>query len=193
MRRLVMVLFALLAVAAPAAAAPAAAGPDATAPARAVLAISQDRLSLMQSVAAYKWVHGLAVEDLAQEQTVLDGARAAAAERGLDPEAVAGVFAQEIDAAKVVQNGWQGAWRAYGFPAVEPVPASLADVRTALSSISARIVDQLARLGPIACRPHVRGRLLRSAQRLMTARFVTDRVRLGLIDATLRAAPPCRS
>ena len=35
-------------------------------------ALVRDRLSLMNNVAAYKWAHGLPIEDLAREQIVLE-------------------------------------------------------------------------------------------------------------------------
>ena len=120
--------------------------------ARTVLQLSQQRLSFMRTVMAAKWASRAPIEDLAQEATVLDAARAAGAERGLSPETVAGVFAQEISAAKVVQLGWGSEWLLHGYPADEPVP-DLAAVRPQIAALTPQIADALAAHRSPALRP----------------------------------------
>jgi chorismate mutase-like protein len=153
--------------------------------ARDALSLSDQRLSLMRGVMATKWVSRRPVEDLAQEQTVIEGARAAARERGLDEDGVAAVFAQEISAAKVVQLGWGTEWLLHGFPADEPVP-DLATVRAQLAALTPRIIDALAGMAGLRCTPRIRERLLRESRRLIRTQYVTDRERAGLVDALLR-------
>jgi chorismate mutase-like protein len=187
---------AMIATAAPAidAGVPAAAGHDTRSSldaARTALSLSDQRLSLMRGVMASKWASRTPVEDLAQERTVLDGARAAARERGLDEDGVAGVFVQEISAAKVVQLGWGGEWLLHGFPADEPGP-DLAAIRAQLAALTPRIIDALAGLDGLGCVPHVRRRLLRESRHLVRTQYVTDDVRAGLVDALLQVRPAGR-
>jgi len=159
--------------------------------ARTVLQLTQQRLSYMRTVMAAKWASRAPVEDLAQEATVLDAARAAAVERGLVAETVAGVFAQEISAAKVVQLGWGSEWLLHGYPADEP-PPDLAAVRPQIAALTPQIADALARTGRLHCVRRARARLLREARAVVTAQYVTARVRRDLVDAILQVRSASR-
>ncbi|UGS34471.1 hypothetical protein DSM104329_00849 [Capillimicrobium parvum] len=153
--------------------------------ARTVLQLSQQRLSFMRTVMAAKWASRAPIEDLAQEASVLDAARAAGTERGLGPETVAGVFAQEISAAKVVQLGWGSQWLLHGYPADEPAP-DLTAVRPQIAALTPQIADALVRTDRLNCVRRARARLLREAKIIVTTQYVTARVRRGLVDAILR-------
>jgi chorismate mutase-like protein len=189
----ILAALALLVVAAPASARAVDADLDG---ARPVLQLSQQRLSFMRTVMAAKWFSRAPVEDLAQEATVLDGARAAGAERGLRPETVAGVFAQEISAAKVVQLGYGAEWLLHGFPAGEPAP-DLTTVRPQIAALTPQIADALVRTERLHCVRRARAWLLREARVIVTTPYVTPHVRRKLVDAILRVRPasrraPCR-
>lgn len=156
--------------------------------ARTALSLSDQRLSLMRGVMASKWMSRAPVEDLAQERVVIEAARAAAHERGLEEDGVAAVFAQQIAAAKVVQLGWGTEWLLHGFPAGEPVP-DLATIRAQLAALTPRIMDALTGLRGLRRIPGVRVRLLHESRRLIRTQFVTDRERAGLVDALLQVRP----
>jgi chorismate mutase-like protein len=147
----------------------------------------------MRSVMASKWQTRAPVEDRAQERVVVSGARAAARERGLGEAGVAAVFEAEISTAKIVQLGWGRQWLLHGFPAGEPTP-DIAQIRAELADLSPRIVDALAELDGLRCRPGARAALLRDSRRLLRTRFVTHRARADLVDALLKVhgATPCR-
>jgi chorismate mutase len=153
--------------------------------ARRALSLSDARLSLMRSVMASKWQTRAPVEDRAQEQAVLDGARQAARQRGLGEAGVAAVFKAEISAAKTVQLGWGRRWLLRGFPAGEPAP-DIAQIRARLAGLSPKIVDALAGLDGLRCRRGAHAALLHDSRHLVRTRFVTDRARADLVDALLK-------
>lgn len=161
---------------------------DRLGPARTALALTDERLGLMRGVMATKWVARTPIEDRAQEEAVLAGARAAAVARGLDPDAVAAFFAEQIAAAKEVQLGWGGRWLLHGFPPDDPVP-DLAAVRARLAALTPAFLDALERLGPVRCARGVRARLLRVAARRIDEPFVTAARRRAIVDRLLAAAP----
>jgi len=190
-RRAVLATALVLAALTPGAAA--ASTPSPASAARHALALSDERLSLMRDVMASKWQSRAPVEDRAQEQVVVSGARAAARERGLAEAGVAAVFEAEISTAKIVQLGWGRQWLLHGFPAAEPAP-DIAQIRAELAALSPRIVDALADLDGLRCRLGARAALLRDSRRLVRTRFVTNRARAGLVDALLKVhgTTPCR-
>ncbi len=142
---------------------------------------------------ASKWQSRAPVEDRAQERVVVGGARAAARERGLGEAGVAAVFEAEISTAKIVQLGWGRQWLLHGFPAGEPAP-DIAQIRAKLADLGPRIVDALAGLDGLRCRPGARAALLRDPRWLIRTQFVTNRARAGLVDALLKVhdTTPCR-
>lgn len=160
---------------------------DRLAPARAALGLTGERLDLMRGVMATKWVARTPIEDVDQEQAVLASARAAARQRGLDPDAVAAFFAEQIEAAKEVQLGWGGRWLLRGFPADEPVP-DLADLRARLAALTPAFLDALGRMADVRCARNLRARLLRVAGRRVDEPFVSDGRRAAIVDRMLAVA-----
>jgi chorismate mutase-like protein len=190
-RRAVAVAAAVVAALAPGAATATTGSPASAA--RRALSLSDARLSLMRSVMASKWRTRAPVQDRAQEQTVLSGARDAARRHGLGAAGVAAVFEAEIATAKTVELGWGRRWLLHGFPAGEPAP-DIAQIRAELADLSPQIVDALAGLDGLRCRPGARAALLRDSRRLIRTRYVTDRARAQLVDALLKVhgTTPCR-
>jgi chorismate mutase len=182
-RRTVAVAALMIAALAPGVATASSSSPASAA--RRALSLSDARLSLMRSVMASKWQSRAPVEDRAQERAVVDGARHAARQRGLAEAGVAAVFKAEISTAKAVQLGWGRRWLLHGFPAGEPTP-DIAQIRAELADLSPRIVDALAGLGDLRCRPGARAALLRDSRRLVRTRFVTDGARAGIVGALLK-------
>ena len=81
---------------------------------RKLLALIDERLSLMPDVARYKWNHGLAIEDPPREQALLRSVAEQAQQQGLNPTAVSRFFAAQIEASKVVQRELFARWQAAG-------------------------------------------------------------------------------
>jgi chorismate mutase len=127
-------LVAMLVVAAPAVAEPLA---------DAVFERVAERLALMEPVAAWKRAHGVAVEDAAREQVVLDKATGQAAAAGLAAETARPFFEAQIDAAKLIQRCWLNRWDA-GAPPPGPPPDLKAEIRPKLLEIDAALLSAIA-------------------------------------------------
>lgn len=69
-----------------------------------------DRLALMEAVAAYKWSKDLAIEDKEREKLVLDNTLAMATRAGIDAESSHHFFQVQIEAAKEIQFFWLDQW-----------------------------------------------------------------------------------
>ncbi len=78
------------------------------------------RLALMQNVAAYKWIHKLPVEDLQREAVVVDAASEGALRYGITPASSEQFFKVQISAAKEIQNYWFSEWADNNAPLVAP-------------------------------------------------------------------------
>ena len=100
------------------------------------------RLQLMRDVAAYKWHHTQAIEDLGREKVVLDKAQLIALRFGLTSESSRAFFEAQIEAAKVIQRAWFEQWHEQGSPAI--APDLNRDLRPALSRLGDRIVKAWA-------------------------------------------------
>ncbi|MCW3008254.1 MAG: chorismate mutase [Solirubrobacterales bacterium] len=161
---------------------------DRLAGARQVLALTQQRLSFMETVAASKWLSRSPIQDSAQEATVLQAARDAATARELAPASVANLFAAEITAAKVVQLGWGDEWLLYGFPADQP-PPDLTAIRPQIAALTPAIADALTQTSLAHCVRDARARLLRDAATTIATAKVTPAVRESIVDAILRVRP----
>jgi len=93
------------------------------------------RLAFMPHVARYKSAHSIPITDAAQEARILEGAKRAAAERGLDIELTRQLFELLIELAKNIQER------------TPPAPATLdltTQIRPALVRLTPRVLDALA-------------------------------------------------
>ncbi len=106
----------------------------------ALVSLIEQRLGLMPWIAAAKRLHQLPIEDRAQENRVLEHTRTAARAAGLDPRAVADLFAEMIEDAKQIQR------------AAPPVAtaADLESLRRVVAELSGRLVAELAAARPLA-------------------------------------------
>ena len=100
------------------------------------------RLQLMRDVAAYKWHHAHAIEDLEREKAVLDNAQLSALRFGLTSESSRAFFEAQIEAAKVIQRAWFEQWYEQGSPAI--APDLNRDLRPALLRLGDQIVQAWA-------------------------------------------------
>ncbi len=101
------------------------------------------RLELMQPVAAWKLDRGVAVEDKEREAVVLAKAVEAAGERGIDPEGAAAFFAAQIEAAKEIQFCWLERWDSGAATPPTEVPDLKADIRPQLIQIGADLLTSV--------------------------------------------------
>lgn len=99
------------------------------------------RLELMQSVAAHKWVHKIAIEDKAREKIVIQRARQSALKLGLVPDSAEAFFVAQIEAAKDIQNYWFNQWNDDNAPADAPDLSS--EIRPKLLALGEQITVSL--------------------------------------------------
>ncbi|GHA18100.1 chorismate mutase [Streptomyces purpurascens] len=102
-----------------------------------------ERLLLADKVAAAKYGTDTPIDDPAREAQILDDVRARAAVLGLDPDAVAAVFRDQIEANKLVQRGLYARWDAN--PGERPTerPDLAKEVRPALDRITTQLLTAL--------------------------------------------------
>jgi chorismate mutase-like protein len=185
--RVLSVLVLAVALLVPAAAAQA----DDLSGAREVLALTQQRLSYMETVVAAKWATRSPIEDAAQEERVLASARDLATERELNPASVAHLFRAQITAAKDIQLGWGEEWLLHGYPADRPVP-DLASVRPQIAAVAPAIADALTHTERMHCVRNAYASLMKAARATITVRFADDALRRQIVDAILRVRPESR-
>ncbi|XOV89332.1 MAG: gamma subclass chorismate mutase AroQ [Pseudomonadota bacterium] len=106
------------------------------------------RLALMQAVAAYKWQTDTPIQDLAREQVVLDQAATSALETGLVPATTREFFQTQIEAAKEIQRYWFEIYAA-GNPPVS-APDLDAEVRPQLLLLGDSITRALGKSRPVS-------------------------------------------
>lgn len=103
--------------------------------------ISQ-RLAEMKSVAAYKWIHNLPIEDLPREQNVIAAAQRTGLQFGLTVTSSESFFRQQISAAKEIQHHWFRVWQNTEGPA--SAPDLNGDIRPKLIELGNQITAALA-------------------------------------------------
>ena len=79
-----------------------------------------DRLELMDEVAAYKFHHHIAIENIDREKIVLDHAVSAGLEYGIRKDSSQIIFGLQIEAAKEIQQYWFTYWQSHEPPAESP-------------------------------------------------------------------------
>ena len=106
----------------------------------------QERLSLMKTVAAWKWQHDRPVEARAREAVVIEAARRDGLQYGLTIDSTGQFFSRQIEAAKTIQSCWIDRWQA-GWAAPDQVPDLETVVRPALLALGRQITASLATAG----------------------------------------------
>ena len=101
------------------------------------------RLLLADKVAAAKYGTDTPIDDPAREEQILTDVRARAAGLGLDPDGVAAVFRDQIEANKLVQRGLHARWNTN--PGERPTerPDLAKEVRPALDRITTGLLAAL--------------------------------------------------
>ncbi|MEU6911747.1 chorismate mutase [Streptomyces olindensis] len=123
------------------------------------------RLLLADKVAAAKYGTDTPIDDPAREAQILDDVRARAAGLGLDPDAVAAVFRDQIEANKLVQRGLYARWDAHPDERPTERPDLAKEVRPALDRITTQLLTALAQTEKARALPSCGPRLVTAAGR----------------------------
>lgn len=110
-----------------------------------LLSLVNQRLQLMEDVAAYKYANQIAIENRQRETVVLASAMASARQLPLDPATLEPFFRLQIEMAKKIQKSWIASWQAQGIaPVSQTLRADLkTQIRPALLALGAQMVEQL--------------------------------------------------
>jgi chorismate mutase len=126
-----------------------------------------ERLLVADKVAAAKYGTTTPIDDPVREQAILDDVAARAVGLGLDPDAVAAVFRDQIEANKLVQHGLYARWDAYPQERPTERPDLVKEVRPVLDRITTRVLAALRETRALragaSCGPRLRAAALRSA------------------------------
>jgi len=101
-----------------------------------------DRLALMEQVAAHKWRNDLPIEDRSREAQVVASSVDKALRVGVMPDSAAALFRTQIAAAKEVQAYWFARWREGAGP--PQAPDLVAVTRPQLLALGEQIIDAAA-------------------------------------------------
>ncbi len=102
-----------------------------------------ERLSHMKSVAAYKWLRKLPIEDLEREATVIESAKRSGLDHGITTHSSEVFFQAQITAAKEIQSYWYQQWATGQGPT--NAPDLVKEVRPALITLGNAITAKLSR------------------------------------------------
>jgi chorismate mutase len=114
-----------------------------------------ERIRVSDDVAASKFGTDSPIEDPVREAQVLEQVRTQAGAAGLDPDAAAAFFQDQITASKAVQNGLFARWTAHPEEAPTTRP-DLGPIREQLDQLTTALLQELKdtealRERPIAC------------------------------------------
>lgn len=174
-----LTILCLFLLAAPSGAAPAFA--DADADVRAVFQLMQDRLRLMEDVAAWKHARNAPVVDAEREQQVLEATVRQAGDLGIDAASARQLFSLQIRLAVRAQESFIARWRS-GTPAPAQVRDLAGELRPQLDRIGAELLHAIYLALPELQRDDFAAR--HGAQsRIVAAPGVTDADRSELTQA----------
>ncbi|MFE9643673.1 gamma subclass chorismate mutase AroQ [Streptomyces sp. NPDC006365] len=124
-----------------------------------------ERLLLADKVAAAKYGTDTPIDDPVRERQILDDVAARAV--GLDPDVVAAVFRDQIEANKLVQRGLYARWDAHPDERPTERPDLAKEVRPALDLITTRLLAALQETASVRddafCQPRLRAAAALSA------------------------------
>lgn len=186
MSRTLAILFLFL-LTAPAGAAPAFAAPDADV--RAVFQLMQDRLQLMQDVAAWKHARKAPVVDAEREQQVLEATVQQASELGIEAASARRLFSLQIRLAVRVQESCISSWRS-GTAPPQDVRDLASQLRPQLDRLGTELLRSIYLSLPEFQRTDFAARYTRYAM-ILEAPGLTDSDRSQLTNAlgSLRPGP----
>lgn len=150
-----------------------------------LLAKMNERLALMEKVAATKFRKGLPAADKSREETMLRAIEAKARDSDLPPTVVRWFFAAQIEAAKLVQENYFRHWKEAGEP-----PADNGDIFELRQRIDQLNDELIALLRDYRKQPATRGRIEERARELIRGDGIDDAVRTTAIRPLLERDVP---
>ncbi|WP_156746061.1 chorismate mutase [Mycobacterium sp. 1423905.2] len=156
---------------------------DSTNPLAELVDAAAQRLATAEPVAAYKWSAQRAIEDPEREQqelaTLGDEARA----QGIDPDYVARVFRDQIDAIDAIEYTRFADWKLN--PATVPsAPPDLSVPRSAIDSLNTKIMSQIALNRSLLEAPDCRPQLAAAVRETIRRRLLDSLYQRALTSAT---------
>ncbi len=166
----------------------AASSPTNTPELKRLLSLVDQRLQLMQGVAAYKYANHIAIENKQREQVVLASVIASARKQHLDPATVEPFFRLQIELAKIIQKGWIDSWQADGpVLAKKDVIADLkTEIRPKLIALGARLVEQLPQALPELNASESFEKYSKAVDAAITTRFISPEMKRELLHSLLQ-------
>ena len=119
------------------------------------------RLGYMKDVAAYKWIHGIPIEDLQREAQVIAAARNSGLRYGLTVSSSEAFFGQQILAAKEIQRYWFQIWQETSGPTQAPGLSTV--IRPRLIELGNQITAALAQTDMTRANLHIQAEGLSDA------------------------------
>ena len=153
-----------------------------------LLRLVDQRLQLMQDVAAYKYANHIAIENKQREKIVLASAIASAQKLQLDSATLEPFFRLQIEIAKKIQKGWIESWKTEG---IVPVSKNnIVDLKTKIRPALIIIGDQLVEQLPFALQ-ELNGadnldQYLKTVDATLTSRFVNAEIKRELLQSLLQ-------
>jgi len=147
--------------------------------------VSAQRVLVADKVAAAKFGTPAPIDDPAREAVVLNNVRTLSVQMGIDPEVSVAIFADQIEANKVVQRGLYALWTEH--PELVPTerPDLVKEVRPILDRITVELLDQIKATPDLRAHPACSG-LLTAARQIVSYQRHLD----GLHRTALARALP---
>jgi chorismate mutase len=147
-----------------------------------------ERLTIAEPVAAYKWsAHG-DIEDPVRIQQELATLREDAASAHVDPDYVARVFGDQIDATEAIEYRRFADWKLEP-AAVPPPPADLAASRAVIDNLNTKILSHISLNWSLLNSPACAGLLHDARAEVTRRRNLDDLYRRALTAATASYCP----
>ncbi|TDK95203.1 chorismate mutase [Mycobacterium paragordonae] len=147
-----------------------------------------ERLTIAEPVAAYKWgAHG-DIEDPVRIQQELATLREDAASAHVDPDYVARVFSDQIDATEAIEYRRFADWKLEP-AAVPPPPADLAGSRAVIDALNTKILSHISLNWSLLHSPACAGLLHDARAEVTRQRNLDDLYRRALTAATASYCP----
>ncbi|QNI12153.1 chorismate mutase [Mycobacterium kubicae] len=164
-----------------AAAAPAVA--DTANPLAELVDAAAQRLATAEPVAAFKWSAQRAIEDPGREQQELDSLADRARDQGLDPDYVARVFRDQINAIDAIEYTRFADWK-LNPGAVPAAPQDLSMSRSAIDSLNSEILSQISLNRSLLAAPECAPRLAAAVRNTIRVRLLDSLYQRALTSAT---------
>lgn len=151
-----------------------------------VLELIDARLSIMPTVAAWKWHERLPIADLPRERQVIERAVALAAPLGLAAQSVRELFELQIRLAREVQAALHERWREQGFDGPETPEDLRARLRPRLDELTVELLEALHLASGGLTRAGSESSLAALAGRILTDELWSPQSRGAMIGALTR-------